>query len=73
MSAHGQKATLQGDQHMSALPQKSDITGHRAQRPFLFAKISNGTNSSPCEQVFPEHGVRFPWNIEVAQCITARL
>jgi hypothetical protein len=26
MSALGQKATLQGDRHMSALPQKSDIT-----------------------------------------------
>jgi hypothetical protein len=26
MSALGQKATLQGDRHMSALPQKSEIT-----------------------------------------------
>jgi hypothetical protein len=33
MSALGQKATLQGDRHMSALPQKSDITEDHACRP----------------------------------------
>jgi hypothetical protein len=33
MSAKGQKATLQGDLHMSALPQKLDIIDFKSTRP----------------------------------------